>query len=196
VTPRQERAPNLVDSVLDPLSSVEKGALNEDMFRRLIAIERKRTERSKAPFVLMLLEVANQNSEKTKRSLECIVNALVASCRDTDLVGWYKDHCIVGVMFTGLVVSDKNSILTAILSRVSDTLRNELTFEQFSQVSISFHIFPDDWENDKPGRPSNSALYPDLTSHDSNQKSLLVVKRVIDVIGAGTLTLLCLRCFW
>lgn len=195
MTPRQERAPNLVDSVLDPLTSVEKGALNEDMFRRLIAIERKRTERSKAPFVLMLLEVANQNSEKTKRSLECIVNALVASCRDTDLVGWYKDHCIVGVMFTGLVVSDKNSILTAILSRVSDTLRNELTFEQFSQVSISFHIFPDDWENDKPGRPSNSALYPDLTSHDSNQKSLLVVKRVIDVIGAGTLTLLCLPLF-
>lgn len=196
MTPRQERAPNLVDSVLDPLSSIEKGALNEDMFRRLIAIERKRTERSKAPFVLMLLEVANpQNSEKTRRSLECIVNALVIACRDTDLVGWYKDHCIVGVMFTGLVVNDKNSILTAILSRVSDTLRNELTFEQFSQISISFHIFPDDWENDKPGRPSNSALYPDLTSHDKNQKSLLIVKRIIDLMGAGALTLLCLPLF-
>jgi lipopolysaccharide/colanic/teichoic acid biosynthesis glycosyltransferase len=196
VTIRQERSTNLVESISDAIASVEQGALNEETFRRVIAIERKRTERSKSPFVLMLLEVTNhQNSEKTKRSLECIVNALLAACRDTDLVGWYKDNCVVGVMFTGLVVNDKHSILSAILSRVSETLRNELTFEQFSQISISFHLFPDDWENDKPGRPSNSALYPDLTSHDDGRKSLLIVKRVIDVVGSAALTLICLPLF-
>jgi len=144
VTTRQERA-NLTDAVFDPSSAVERCALNEDSFKRLIAIERKRTERSKSPFVLMLLEVTNgQNLEKTKRSLECIVAALLASCRDTDVVGWYRDSAIVGVMFTGLVINDRNSILSAILTRVSNTLRNELTFEQFSQISISFHMFPDD----------------------------------------------------
>jgi lipopolysaccharide/colanic/teichoic acid biosynthesis glycosyltransferase len=183
MTIRQERAANPVDSVFDSASPLERGALSEDGFKRVIAIERKRTERSKSPFVLMLLEVTNQqNLEKTKRALDSIVSALVAACRDTDLVGWYKEHCVIGVMFTGLVVNDKNSILSAILSRVSDTLRNELTFEQFSQISISFHIFPDDWEDDKPGRPSNSALYPDLTSHNGTRKSLLVLKRSIDLL--------------
>jgi lipopolysaccharide/colanic/teichoic acid biosynthesis glycosyltransferase len=98
-------------------------------------------------------------------------------------------------MFTGLVVSDKHSILSAILNRVSETLRNELTFEQFSQISISFHLFPDDWENDKPGRPSNSALYPDLTNHDNGRKSLLIVKRAIDLVGCSALTLICLPLF-
>jgi lipopolysaccharide/colanic/teichoic acid biosynthesis glycosyltransferase len=107
------------------------------------------------------------------------------------VVGWYKESRMVGVMFTGLVVTDRNSILGAILNRVSDALRNELTFEQFSQVSISFHLFPDDWENDKPGRPSNSALYPDLTNHDNNRKSLLLLKRAIDLLGSSILTLLC-----
>jgi len=92
-------------------------------------------------------------------------------------------------MFTGLVVSDKNSILSAILTRVSSTLRDELTFEQFSQISITFHLFPDDWENDKPGRPSNSALYPDLENHDTSRKGLLVVKRALDIVACSMLLL-------
>ena len=102
---------------------------------------------------------------------------------------------MVGAMFTGLVISDRNSILSAILNRVSATLRNELSFEQFSQISISFHLFPDDWENDKPGRPSNSALYPDLTTHSQNRRSLLIVKRSIDIVGSAAITLLCLPLF-
>ena len=196
MTMRQERVENLADSIFDSTSAVERGALNEDSFKRVIAVERKRTERSKAPFVLMLLEVANhQNLERTKRALDCIVAALLAACRDTDLVGWYKENCVVGVMFTGLVIGDRNSILGAILNRVSNTLRNELTFEQFSQISISFHLFPDDWENDKPGRPSNSALYPDLTNHNGGRKSLLVVKRAIALLGSAAITTLCLPLF-
>ena len=183
---------SLADPIAGPVQPSERFALDEDTFRKMIAIERKRTERSKAPFVLMLLEVANhQNSEKTRKALDCIVKALLISCRDTDLVGWYKSRRIVGTMFTGLVVSDKNTILSAILTRVSTTLRDELTFEQFSQISITFHLFPDDWENDKPGRPSNSALYPDLESHDSGRKGLLVMKRSID-IGISSLLLLML----
>lgn len=196
MTTRQDRTASSVDSALDAESAPERGPLTEKAFKRVIAIERKRTERSQSPFVLMLLEVANhQNREKTLRVLDSIMGALLGSCRDTDLVGWYKDRSIIGVMFTGLIGSDKNSILGAILNRVSKTLRNDLTFEQFSQISISFHIFPDDWENDKPGRPSNSALYPDLMKHNSKRKPLLILKRVIDLMGSGLLTLLCLPLF-
>jgi lipopolysaccharide/colanic/teichoic acid biosynthesis glycosyltransferase len=191
----QEKA-NIVESVFDAASAVERGALGEEAFKRLIAIERKRTERSKSPFVLMLLEVTNhQNLEKTKRALDCIVAALLTASRDTDVVGWYKENSVVGAMFTGLVISDRNSILSAILNRVSETLRNELSFEQFSQISISFHLFPDDWENDKPGRPSNSALYPDLTTHNQNRRSLLIVKRSIDILGSAAIALVCLPLF-
>lgn len=193
---RQERPLNLAESFADAPASNERTPLSEDAFKRLIAIERKRTERSKSPFVLMLLEVTSpQNEEKTREALQAITAALIASSRDTDLIGWYKEHLIIGAMFTGLVVNDKNSILSAILNRVSDTLRNELTFEQFSQISISFHFFPDDWEDDKPGRPSNSALYPDLTNHNSRRKSLLILKRAIDIAGSAAITLICAPLF-
>ncbi len=187
-----ERSTKIVDPLIDSVPVSERMALDEKAFRRIIAVERKRTERSKSPFVLMLLEVSNpENIEKSRSSLECILAALVASCRDTDLVGWYKDRSIVGVMFTGLLVNDKNSVLSAILNRVSNTLHDELTFEQFSQVSITFHFFPDDWEEDGTGRPSNSALYPDLVTQDSNRKSLLVIKRAFDLAVSIIIMILC-----
>ncbi len=55
---RQGRTINFIDPLSEPAS--ERRVLDEESFRRVIAIERKRTERSKAPFVLMLLEVTNQ----------------------------------------------------------------------------------------------------------------------------------------
>src|SRR6202020_2163355 len=140
-----------------------RAPLDEEIFRRMIAIERKRTERSKAPFLLMLLEVvSDQGVKKDRKTLSLIASALLASSRDTDLVGWYKDNVIIGAMFTGLVIQDKRTMLDTFLTKVTSSLRDELTADQFNQVSISFHLFPDDWDHEKPGRPSNAALYPDL----------------------------------
>ena len=69
----------------------------------MIAIERKRTERSSEPFLLMLLETGNhQGSEKNEKALDNILSVLPLSIRETDVIGWYKDRITVGVMFTGL----------------------------------------------------------------------------------------------
>jgi lipopolysaccharide/colanic/teichoic acid biosynthesis glycosyltransferase len=188
---RQNNNPSASDPLLESAPGLERTPLDEELFRRMIAVERKRTERSKAPFLLMLLEVvSNEGSKKDRKTLECIASALLISSRDTDLVGWYKDHVIVGAMFTGLLVHDKRSILDTFLTKVTNSLRDELTAEQFNQVSISFHLFPDDWDHDKPGRPSNAALYPDLASRDKGRRTLLLVKRVIDVVGSASLLVL------
>lgn len=165
----------------------EREVLNEEAFQRMIAIERKRTERSRRPFLLMLLDAGDhQASENKGKALKSIVPALLASTRETDVIGWYKDRDTVGVIFTGLLADDKNSLLTTILTRVSTTLRDRLTFEQFNHISISFHLFPDDWDHDLSGRPSNPALYPDLSSRDNGRRPLLAIKRLMDVVGSAT----------
>ena len=143
-TGRQGRQISLIDPLSEP--ALERKALNEESFRRVIAIERKRTERSKAPFVLMLLEIANQNAEKAVPAQESIMSVLLATSRDTDLVGWYKSNTTIGALFTGLGGGDKSSILMTILSRATKTLRDELTFEQFNLINISLHYYPDDWD--------------------------------------------------
>jgi lipopolysaccharide/colanic/teichoic acid biosynthesis glycosyltransferase len=189
-TGRQGRTINLIDPLSEPAS--ERRVLDEESFRRVIAIERKRTERSKAPFVLMLLEVANQSPDKAASALESVMSVLLASSRDTDVVGWYKSKTTIGALFTGLIAGDKSSILMTILSRATNTLRDELSFEQFNLINISLHYYPDDWEENGPGRPSNPALYPDLSTTASGKKPLLILKRAIDIVGGLILTLICL----
>jgi lipopolysaccharide/colanic/teichoic acid biosynthesis glycosyltransferase len=74
---------------------------------------------------------------------------------------------------------------------VSTTLRNNLTFEQFNQISISFHFFPDDWDHDTSGRPSNPTLYPDLAIRDNARRFLSGVKRMMDILGSVLALVLC-----
>lgn len=172
--------------------TVERNALGEDAFGRMIVVERKRTERSGKPFLLMLLEAGNhQGSEKNGKAVDTMVSTLLSSTRETDVVGWYKEWTTVGVIFTGLLVDDKHSILNTILTRVSTALRDKLTFEQFNQVSISFHFFPDHWDEDSSGRPSNRALYPDLSRRDDERRPLLGIKRVMDIIGSLLALIIC-----
>ena len=58
-TTRAERGPSLNAALFEGLPVEERGVLEGKTFRRMIAIERKRTERSKEPFLLMLIEPHN-----------------------------------------------------------------------------------------------------------------------------------------
>lgn len=167
-------------------SSAMRVVLDEKSFQRMIAIERKRTERTKEPFLLMLLDSGNHpESETNEAALASMGTALLQASRETDVVGWYKGGSAIGVMFTGLQISDKNTILSTILNRVKTIFKDELVFNQFTQVGLSFHLFPDDWDQDDTGRPSNPALYPDLMIPGQRRRSLLVVKRTIDIVGSA-----------
>jgi len=193
---RVDNGANQTDRVSEPASAGKREVLNEDTFNRMIAVERKRTERTKQPFLLMLLETGNQQGPaRNGGSLESMVSALLPAIRETDVIGWYKDRTVIGVMYTGLVVNNKNSVLSMILNRVSAALGDKLTSDQFSQVSISFHFFPDDWDEESSGRPSNPALYPDLFSPSKDRRSVVMIKRAMDIAGSAVMLLLCAPIF-
>lgn len=189
---RSGNGSNLHASLLESVTAGEREVLSERTFKRMICVERKRTERSRTPFLLMLLDTGNEQiSEKNGKALDSIVSALLANTRETDVIGWYKNRATVGIMFTELVVVDKNSLLSTMLTRVSTTLRDNLTFEQFNRISIAFHFFPDDWDQDISGRPSNPTLYPDLTSRDDRRQSLSEAKRLMDIVGSTLALVFC-----
>ena len=176
-------------SHLNPLDgssvSAERSILKEEAFRRMISLERKRSERSRKPFVLMLLDMGERRpSENNRRALKKVATALSVTARETDLTGWYTDDCAVGVMFTEIGFADRSAALSTMITRVSNTLRATLTSEEFSQVSISFHVFPEDWDHKGDDRPINPALYPDLTERDESKKVYRVTKRAMDIVGS------------
>jgi lipopolysaccharide/colanic/teichoic acid biosynthesis glycosyltransferase len=169
----------------------ERGILNEGAFHRMISLERKRTERSRKPFLLMLLDMGNGlRSDSNNKALDKILSALSLSTRETDVTGWYQNNSVVGVMFTEFGAEDRNTILSTMMTRVSETLRNNLSSQQFGLISISFHLFPEEWNHDIPQRPSNPTLYPDLARRDSAKKFFCAIKRIMDIVGSALALLL------
>jgi lipopolysaccharide/colanic/teichoic acid biosynthesis glycosyltransferase len=169
----------------------ERGILNEGAFHRMISLERKRTERSRKPFLLMLLDMGNGlRSDSNNKALDKILSALSLSTRETDVTGWYQNNSVVGVMFTEFGGEDRNTILSTMMTRVSETLRNNLSSQQFGLISISFHLFPEEWNHDIPQRPSNPTLYPDLARRDSAKKFFCAIKRIMDIVGSALALLL------
>lgn len=188
---------NAAGSPFESLASGDREVLSEKTFNRMIAIERKRSERSKESFLLMLLDTGNHEPTETDgTSLDSVAAALLTSNRETDVVGWYKERTVLGVMFTGLVAPDKNAVLGTILTRVKTMLREKMVFDQLNQIGISFHFFPDEWDQSKPGRPINLVLYPELTATPKRRRFMLSVKRLIDIVGSTVALFACLPLLW
>ena len=78
---------------------METEVLAEVDFTRTLCLERKRTERSRRRFVLMLVELGRKLGQDAA-SLDQVLSTLCQSTRDTDVTGWYEDASVVGVIFT------------------------------------------------------------------------------------------------
>lgn len=136
--------------------------LEDEHFQRILTLERQRSQRSQRPFLLMLLDSGDFTpSENNRQLLEKTLAALAGSIRDTDVAGWYTNDSVLGIMVTELGSGGRNTILSAMLVRVSETLRNNLSAQQFSEMCISFYLFPEELNHDLPQRPTdpNAPIY-------------------------------------
>ena len=157
----------------------------EEMFRKILSLERKRSERSGLSFALMLVHAGKLlQAEGAEETLGAITKAISASTRETDLSGWYEKDMVIGVIYTDISAGSMKSVLSVLHSRVTSSLRNDLNLEQMNVIHISFHVFPDDLDLKNGGRPADSRLYPDLAPQGAASKLSLVVKRTIDIVGS------------
>lgn len=164
----------------------DREILSEEAFQRVISLERHRSERSRKPFLLMLLDMGDPQAPSDARwkYLCKLMAALSAGTRETDVAGWYKNECVIGMMFTEISLDDRGTIVSTMIARLSDILRNHLSSEQFNRVGISFHVFPDDWEQGSRKRPSNPVLYPDLSKRADGKRVAGALKRALDIVGS------------
>jgi lipopolysaccharide/colanic/teichoic acid biosynthesis glycosyltransferase len=159
--------------------------VSEDMFMKVLSLERKRSERSGQRFVLMLLHARQLlKGAGQPEVLDSITKALSLATRETDLHGWYKMDMVVGVICTEIGSGSMTSILGALHSRVTNALRKNLDLAQMNAIHISFHMFPDDLDLENGGRSADKSLYPDLTPQDPSAKASQTIKRSIDIIGS------------
>jgi lipopolysaccharide/colanic/teichoic acid biosynthesis glycosyltransferase len=159
------------------------GFLSEEQFRRMLARERKRSERSRKHLVLMLIDGGLKN-KKTDALLEQIAVVLCASIRETDLAGWFEANSVFGVIFTEFGDCDVSAAVKIIEAKVTAGLQNSFKATQLSSLQISFYAFPEGWAGDGH-RTVDPTMYPDLFEVKEKKKLSLLTKRAMDLIGAA-----------
>jgi lipopolysaccharide/colanic/teichoic acid biosynthesis glycosyltransferase len=158
--------------------------LAEDAFTTMLSLERKRTARSQRRFVLMLLESSTLlKGGNNLETLDKVLFALSRSTRETDIKGWYKEGCVLGVIFTEIGAAEGKSVANALLTKVINALCGTLGIEHINEIRLSFHVFPEYSSEEGPGVPPDSSLYPDLEKFNRSKTSRFL-KRAIDIAGS------------
>ena len=158
----------------------------EPGFDRMLYLERKRTERSRRPFMLLLLNVEDlmpgSDEDPFVRELE---TALSSCVRETDIKGWYEHGKVAGVILTELnsideVVKEKSFL------KIQDLLVKALGSEAVQKIRVSYHVFPESSNGNGRDREwLNTRLYPEVTkktpeAHERVREILSQRRKVLD----------------
>jgi lipopolysaccharide/colanic/teichoic acid biosynthesis glycosyltransferase len=155
-----------------------------EVFQSILMLERRRAERSRRPFVLMLVHSNNQ-TDPDGRILRQALSILVSNTRESDLVGWYREAVTLGIIFTEMSEGEKAAVAQGLLQHVESVLLGILGEDKISKLAISVHVFPEDWDPDKSSWIGDCKLYPELQPRLTKRHFHLGIKRVIDVAGSA-----------
>jgi lipopolysaccharide/colanic/teichoic acid biosynthesis glycosyltransferase len=159
--------------------------LPEQQFLRALRVERKRAERSRRPFILMLVSPGAAQNGAGAALLRKAAAALVPAVRETDVAGWHTQDTVLGVIFVEPGTTDRAATLTALQRKMTTALEAGLSPAELEHLQVSFHCFPEDLEEHDVRFPAIAALYPDLVQDRDTKRFSRAVKRILDVLGSS-----------
>jgi len=170
-------APSVASSVVDPLPQAA--------FRRILCQERKRSERSRKSFLLMLVRYKSPKFNAEQFALQRVVRPLGTLIRETDTLGWFESNHTLGVIFSELGDAELNAAVKTIESKALSALQSALNANQAETLEISIYSYPRSWKDGGLSATLDPVLYPDLFDLDENKRSSLLLKRLIDIVGSA-----------
>ena len=165
--------------------------LPEETFRALLALERRRAERSCRPFVLMLLDTSAVDAEKRGSALfERLASVVGSAIRESDLIGWYEEESVLAMIFTEVSTDENSSVTEVLRDKVVNTLRASLEQAIIRKLTLTVHVFPENWDTGSADRAADIKLYPDVSEVAAKQRFSKIVKRGMDIVGSIALMLI------
>ncbi|HKF57540.1 MAG TPA: sugar transferase, partial [Blastocatellia bacterium] len=162
---------------------VQGYALSESAFLEAIRQERRRSERSGRPFLLMLAKLQTLPSNGARiGAIRKLVSTVRGCVRETDTVGWYRQNQVLGVIFTELGDADQGTVLASLNLRAINKIDNSSHDVKNLSLSYTFHFFPEGTEPN--GQAMDFKLYPELSRETWLRKVARGIKRGIDLLGS------------
>ena len=164
--------------------------LGEQTLHAMLTHERRRAERSRKPFVLMLLDThAVPKHGNGATFIDDMTSVVCDATRETDLIGWYEEGKVLAVIFTEISLEGESPITEILHSKVVSVLREKLDHRLAPKLVVTVHLFPENWDQQKPDRVADLKLYPELSRNRSGRRLPMIVKRFIDIVGSSALLL-------
>lgn len=160
---------------LDLRPAQHETVLSESVFHSMLTLERRRAERSRKPFVLTLLD-ANLENGAAEQILSQGVNVVLGIKRETDLVGWYKESHIVGAIFTEVNLDGEIPITETLRKKVENALLKHLGSDKAAKITISMHVFPENWDGTHGEWGGDSRLSSDRSKKDGRRRFPMIVR--------------------
>lgn len=160
----------------------------QHVFQNILTLERRRAERSRRPFILMLVQ-SNPSNDPDGQILQQALPILISNTRESDLIGWYREFAALGIIFTETGEGEKMPIAASLLQKIESALVESLGKEDFSELAISVHVFPEEWDRENSDWVGDSKLYPELRPRLPRKRVHLAVKRAIDIAGSAAFLL-------
>jgi lipopolysaccharide/colanic/teichoic acid biosynthesis glycosyltransferase len=168
----------------------------EAVFVEMLRLERRRTDRSGKPFMLVLIDGCEVGGEVRSYVFHQAATAIAQCTRETDVLGWYERDKKLGLLMTEIGYGEAKDI-DVIVQKLSKALQEAIHHDVYSRLKVIFRLCPDDVteQDDAKIDEPDVVIYPDLESPRSHRRRGLALKRMLDIIGSLTAILLCLPVF-
>ena len=164
----------------------QRKPVGQDAFLQMLRLERRRTERSSRPFVLVLISGEDLQGTISSHWADDVVTALSACIRETDVLGWYEQQAFLGLLMTEILDASPGTI-EAIVQRISEALQGRVRSEIYCRLTLVVRVFPEDGED--------RVFHPDHSRDDYSKKIDRSLKRVTDIAGSAIALLFCAPIF-
>ncbi|MDR2728345.1 MAG: sugar transferase, partial [Chitinispirillales bacterium] len=171
------------------------GCLSQRDFRAAVVMERKRSERSNKPFLLLLLDFTAFYTQSVKfetagemdlhTAFEKFIELLGTSLRGIDSMGWYDKGKILGIIFPETDLSSKDALLDKVKAHLNFTLGERRGF------FVGTHCFCFPANNDSGDEGAQTQMerdelyfYPENGDGSVSQMVSCALKRLLDITGS------------
>ena len=187
---RASSHPDNFMKLMDTVIEDEPAFFDPSHFHYMLRLERMRTERSKKPFLLVLLDISRLiETTQDIKIVDEVKKSLNPLMREVDIRGWYHNNKVIGMLFTEIALMDK-AFIDTIIHKIYDRLCERLNSNWINNIYISYHVFPETNQESSESISFNLNLYPDLAKKGLNRKLSLSIKKIIDTAGSAIALLL------
>jgi hypothetical protein len=120
---------------------------DEPDFIEMFNLEKKRSQRSMKPLILMRLDISGLMKPNLAYLRHKLQKALAAGIRDTDVRGWYKRGSIAGILFTDIDATSP-SMREILFRRVVSRLVSQIDPSVLFKIKVTFLMYAEGKELD------------------------------------------------